>query len=348
MAQAPPEQWMIEVEDLFLDQRNPRVVMGDRPSQLDLAKYLYEREALDELVTSLIENGYFVEEPLVAIIEDDQYVVVEGNRRLAALKMLLDPKLRLEVGAIDWPDLTRAQRNRLSPVPVVVYADRSSVMAFLGYRHITGAKKWAPYQKSRFVAQLVEMGHDLSHIEDLIGDSTQSVKKLYQQHVVFRQATEELGVEPERLRSRFSLLEVALGQRTIKAFLGMPRSLPSGPTTAVVPDSRHDELEEVVEWIFGSDRASPVIGDSRDINRKLAKVLGSPEATLRLRETADLDLAYEMTDGEQQSLLKRLTRAERAIRDSAELLPLYSTDEDVIAAVGRVVTLAQGLGNQIR
>jgi len=84
----------ILVKNLLLDAQNPRLApakSGD--SQEDLLKILWTEMAVDEVALSIAANGFFEEEPLFAIPanaqETDQtkrrFVVVEGNRRLAAL-----------------------------------------------------------------------------------------------------------------------------------------------------------------------------------------------------------------------------------------------------------------------
>ena len=339
----------LAVNDLRLDPRNPRIIVDPSASQETLARYLYERESLDELVMSFVENGYFPEEPLVAVVDKDtsEYVVVEGNRRLATLKLLLDSGLRETVGVAGWPNLTKEQRSRLDPVPVVIYDDRAQVLPFLGFRHITGAKKWGPFQKARFVAQLVEEGFDLGTIEELIGDSTQAVKKLYQQFTVFEQIRQDTDLDTEAIRQRFSLMEVTLGQRPIKDHLGLPRGLPSGRDPNPVPAENLDELAETVEWVFGTSDRAPVVTESRDISQRLAKVVASEEALTRLRDTRDLELAYELTDGEQVSLLRNLTRAERILRDAAGLVPLFASDHEVQRAIERLATMADALRDQV-
>ena len=339
----------IPIQDLALDPKNPRIVVEPNASQESLTRYLYERESLDELVMSFVENGYFPEEPLVAVLDQgfSKYEVVEGNRRLATLKLLLDSSLQDKLGVTGWPELTDAQRSRLDPVPVVVYANRADVLPYLGFRHITGAKKWAPFQKARFIAQLVGENLDLAAIEKLIGDSTQAVKKLYQQFTVFEQIRLETELDTDPIRQRFSLMEVTLGQRPIKDHLGLPRGLPTGKDPNPVPEENLDELIEVVEWVFGSGTRAPVVSESRDISQKLAKVLANEEALERLRGTRDLDLAYELTDGEQVSLERSLRRAERILREAAGLVPLYAQDPEIKLAIGRLATMADALRDQV-
>jgi hypothetical protein len=333
----------INIEDLDLDPQNPRLVVGPKPSQADLIETLYESEALDELVTSFIENGYFEEEPLVVVRHGKRFRTVEGNRRLATLKLLHSSSLRKQVGVTDWPALSKEQAARLELIPCVIYPDRDAVLPFLGYRHITGAKKWAPFQKARFVAQLVDSGQRLDEIEDLIGDTTRVVKKLYQEYLVYKQITQDLELPGEPIRARFSLLEVAIGQRAIKNFLGIPRRLPTGKVEAVVPEDHLDELAELTRWIFGDSDHKALIGDSRDINQRLAKVIENEEALSHLRLTWDLEAAYERSGGEEQYLLRRMATAERALRDTAGLLPLYGESVAVSSLLKRLIALVEAL-----
>jgi len=334
----------LSVDDLLLDPENPRLVVTSQPTQHQLLKLLYELESLDELAASFADNGYFAEEPLVVVPGDDEkWIVVEGNRRLATLKLLLSASERAALKVSGWPELDESMIDALSVVPCVKYLRRSDVFPFLGFRHITGAKKWAPFQRARFIAQLIADGRGLAEIEDLIGDTTQTVKKLYQDYVVFNQITEDLGLPEKRVRDRFSLLEVTLGQRPIKAFLGIPRRLPSEEVQALVPEEKLDALEEVVGWVFGTDERPPVITDSRTISSQLAPVLASEEATTHLRETSDLVAAYEYSSGEKAYLLKRIQNAERALRDVAGLVPVYEDDDDVRRGIERIAQLSDAL-----
>ncbi len=338
----------IRLELLDLDPLNPRLVVEDGISQEGLAAKLYEEEGLDELVPSFLENGYFDEEPLVVVPKGRRFTVVEGNRRLATLKVLHGDELRRRLRVTGWPKMTPSQRTRLTRIPCVVYPSREDVLPFLGFRHITGAKKWAPFQKARFVNQLVESGQSLSHIQETIGDTTRATRKLYQEYVVFTQLVDELDYPSSVLRDRFSLLEVMLGQRPIKRYLGISSSLPTGRITQVVPGSHLDTLSEVTTWVFGDGRKRPVIDESRDISRRLAPVIANDEAREYLQRTNNLEGAYERTDGEQRFLLRKLAQIERTIQDVAGLLPLHVAEDAVRASVERIVVLADSLGKQMR
>ncbi|HXH78425.1 ParB N-terminal domain-containing protein [Nocardioides sp.] len=337
----------ISVDKLRLDPQNPRLIMENGADEEALLAKLYAEESLDELVPSFLENGYFEEEPLVVVGSGTTYIVVEGNRRLATLKLLLNPVLRKPARVSGWPTLTDEQRAALNEVPCVVYERREHVLPFLGFRHITGAKKWRPFQKARFVAQLLDSGQTLDHVQEVIGDDASATKKLYQDFVVYNQLVEQLDFPAERVRDRFSLLEVMLGQRPIKTHLAMSMRLPNSKVDAIIPDNKLDELAEVTGWVFGTADKLPVINDSREIGRLLAPVIKDPEALEYLRRTGDLEAAYERSGGEEEFLLKKLTRVEKLVQEIAGVLPLHAEDPAIVDGVRRISKLTASLVRQL-
>ena len=62
-------------------------------TQREIIQYLFDHDKALEIVRSIVTRGYFENEPLLAISERGHYVVVEGNRRLAALKAIKKPEL---------------------------------------------------------------------------------------------------------------------------------------------------------------------------------------------------------------------------------------------------------------
>ena len=62
--------------------------MASGASQQEIIQYLFDHDKAMDLVQSIATRGYFPTEPLLVIKERKQLVVVEGNRRCAALKVL--------------------------------------------------------------------------------------------------------------------------------------------------------------------------------------------------------------------------------------------------------------------
>jgi hypothetical protein len=66
-----------------------------------LLKYVTENYDLLSLAISISTYGYFTSEPLIALREEGQYIVVEGNRRLATLLLLADPARATAIGTAE-------------------------------------------------------------------------------------------------------------------------------------------------------------------------------------------------------------------------------------------------------
>ena len=67
----------LSVSNLKLDKENPRI-----------PAYISTRTTEE-----IVEKGFISHDPIYVIKEKKSYVVVEGNRRVSALKCLLDPAL---------------------------------------------------------------------------------------------------------------------------------------------------------------------------------------------------------------------------------------------------------------
>jgi hypothetical protein len=143
----------LKTEDLFLDAENPRLIelgLGANAKPIDMTKALWEKMAVAEVAMSIAWNGYFPHEPL--FVEQDKQgrmIVIEGNRRLAAVKLLLDPALRKTVGATDLPDIDKIdpkRRGELAKLPVQ-RTTRKDLWRYLGFKHVNGPATWGAYAR---------------------------------------------------------------------------------------------------------------------------------------------------------------------------------------------------------
>ncbi len=276
----------IGIERLLLDPNNPRLASeGEGEGQPALLKELLAHYDLVELAHSFSRNGYFDEEPLIAVPADStgktrsddalrrlvddptkRFVVVEGNRRLATLKILMEPGLREKLGLKSWPVPTRAVKDDLKAVPVILYKTREEVIPYLGVRHITGIKKWEAYAKALYISEMTKKGLTVDYIQEQIGDRQNSARR----HLLCLRLTEivseEFGFDVEPVKDRFSYLMLAVGQAGIKRFLGIPLKLNDVDLDDPVKGKHHKRVKELFSWLFGEGKSKPpVIHESRDI-----------------------------------------------------------------------------------
>ncbi len=117
-----------------------------------------------------------------------RYIVVEGNRRLAAVKLLVSSDLRKSVNIKGIPKAPKTARNKLKELPVVII-DREGVWRYVGFKHINGARPWGSYSKAEFIARVYNNhGVPLDKIARQIGNYHSTVKRLYWGLMVINQA----------------------------------------------------------------------------------------------------------------------------------------------------------------
>jgi len=147
----------IKTVDLHLDPKNPRFPerLKNAPEK-DVLNWMLTDAALADLMASIAENGFFNGEPILTVKENGKHVVMEGNRRLASVKLLANPELASESPKTVRAISERAVFKNNIPSEIWVYecADRGEVKNYLGFRHISGVKQWPLISKARYLHDL--------------------------------------------------------------------------------------------------------------------------------------------------------------------------------------------------
>jgi hypothetical protein len=312
--------------------------------------------SVDEIALSIAANGFFKEEPLFVIPaekQDGKYIVIEGNRRLAAVMLLRDSSLRKQLRATDLPELTAQQITQLDELPVSVYKTRDELWEYYGFRHINGPKPWDPYSKAEFIAHVREkLGIPLETIAHHIGDQHRTVERLYRGLVVLRQA-ERLGVfsRDDRVRNRFSFnyLYTALDQVDYQKFLGVDAKSSLQPDP--VPKGRIEALGELLTWLYGSkaEGKDPLIRSQNPDLRILREVISKPKALSALRTWKSLDKAYEVSAGDERRFADAVAKAkEYLVQAVGTVTTGYSGDDDLYETVNDTGEIVGTLKEEMR
>lgn len=315
----------MSIDDLLLDVRNYRLSSRAAESMADQAAIIAHLERhfdLDELAESFISDGYRMEEPLVAVAEGDEYIVVEGNRRLSTLKLLgsadaratLPPRRREK-----WDNYAaeaEAASHTLTHVPVVVYPDRSQVQASLGFRHVSGIAEWSAESKARYIADLVNEGKDFRTVARMIGSRADYVRRQYYAHQALANAAGD-GVDVDRPVRRFGVYYRALSSPQAREYIGLDwdedSAQPPAPDARAIEPTKTDNFRDFVSFLFGDEDRGPVITDSRQLT-DLGRVLGDAEAAAVLRDERDLDLALEIVGTDKDRVFSQLRGALTRLR----------------------------------
>ena len=287
----------IPLNRLKFDYENPRLVEYGAVKNMkedDLVRLLSESMAVDEIILSLVTSGYFPNDPLLAIKQGEHYIVIEGNRRLAALKIITAYDKFKDCYPSSIPRPSKALVNSLQEIPVFVETSRKSSWQYIGFKHVNGAAKWSSFAKAEYIAMVHnDFGVPLDEIALHIGDSNKTVEKLYQALMVIEQAEKNKIFDRNNVNSArlfFSHLYTGLQYEGIRKYVGL-----KDLSDTSSPVKNRKELAEVLEWMFGNkrDNIKPVIESQNPDLRNLDQVVQHKHSIQILRATRDLNAALE-------------------------------------------------------
>lgn len=325
-----PDPTRRKIKDLDLDPDNPRLPDDlHRATQPAILKHMQEHYDLLRLANSIAQNGFYPSEPLIAVQSAERLLIVEGNRRLAALRTLGSVPEGIQHKA-RWDELSTSDRIPTS-VPVLVAKERGDVAAIIGYRHIAGIEPWDPWAKARFIGRLVDdQGKTYEEVSEIVSESVGDVTAAYRNYRIIVEANKR-GLETAKAESEYGVFSRAMTSSPLKKFVGIGPGVSVKPKKNVLPRDKKKELGELFDWMFGDN---PVIKESRDIT-KLGKVVDSKEGLQVLRKTGDLEEAEIASGGRLERLLKRLSGAAVQLEKADEDFEKYGSDDEVQSLLGR-------------
>lgn len=287
----------LPVADLNLDLRNPRMPEQEFSSDEDAIEHLVDNADVGELVESIGNSGWLDFEPLI-ILDDGSNTVLEGNRRLAALRIIAEPRIR-ELSGLALPDPLHPGATP-ETVRVRLVDSRAAAREYIGFKHINGAFKWDALAKAHYAWDWLNDDDSVTveTVSKRLGDKHRTVSRMVNGYIVLLQA-EEAGFDREdREKSSFyfSHLYTALSTVSVRKYLGLPEPgivlLEKNP----VPVSELPKLLDFMSWLYGQGDSPALIRSQNPDLNTLVAVLGNAASTGVLEATRSLNDAYALIE----------------------------------------------------
>jgi len=228
----------VKLDDLLLDPNNPRFAeLGQELDAVPESRFgdpKVQKNALDsmkvpkfavaELRDTIKTIGFLpmdrivVREWRVGPPHNGKFIVVEGNRRVAALKWLI------ELQDQGKETFTEDQIKNFTQLEVLILDDlnapASSKLVLPGLRHVSGIKEWGAYQKARAVYILRDTGASAQEVAQSLGLSTIEANRLWRAYLALEQMRNDDEYADEADPKLYSYFEEVLKRPVVKDWLG--------------------------------------------------------------------------------------------------------------------------------
>ena len=325
---------------LFLDPNNYRLINEPDyvqvPESMARDKQVQRRtfrlltgtknQNIRDLVDSFKANGYLpVDQIQVKQLEPGHFLVVEGNRRVAALQYL---KKEYEDKAID---LGKLDPKVFSRVPVVIYQESDELhhLTVMALKHISGNKKWGEWNQARL---LEDMHHKYQLPEQQICTNigitmVELRRSLRALSLVAQYQSSDYGDQFNE--SKFPLFREAVRSDALKMWLGWNDSNYRAEKT------EHREL--FFSWLsrepnesddedggYADTYLEPAL-HKRDDVRLLAGMISDDNAIAQLTTSRDINIAYRSSN---RILQERQEAAIRSVKLDVQSLSAMQVSGD--------------------
>ena len=227
---------------------------------------------LDELKQSILTNGYVPMERVIVVpypARSGFFLVVEGNRRVAALKSILKEE------AEGVTDLTEAQKQSFSEIPCAVLKSSGDSLkhaerVIMGIRHIAGPKGWGAYQQALLVIELKDdEGLEFQDIGEMLGISSVEAARRYRAIGALKSMEEDELFSKKAEPAFYRLFHELVALPEVRSRFGW--SVEKNSFTDI------DKARQFFELICSDDKEEAKLQTYSDV-RKLKSVVGHSKA----------------------------------------------------------------------
>jgi hypothetical protein len=217
----------------------PAVDIGQPATQKKIETALRETKSFDVpgLATSIANNGFLRHERLIVVNYDGQrYLTLEGNRRLLAVRYILEKLGQKQLAPSVFESLKTLPCFLLAGLPIVdmslkgkaseeaikrLKEYRKAAAVYVGLRHLMGSKTWEPASRYEFQANLIlEDGWTLQQVASRFGRSVPVVRRDLQAQVLYRDFLKWETEVGRQHRVTYNAFSEATRAKSIKEWLG--------------------------------------------------------------------------------------------------------------------------------
>jgi len=290
----------INLERLLLDPKNPRfnkplnVVREDKYAESKIQDRVLEKISnefgIEELKKSILEIGFLPVDRIVVtpirIREEEYFIVIEGNRRIAALKSIIE---EYEAGERELDENFIESLKKIEVLIFEPHVDLSKEQAQLliqGIRHISGIKEWGPYQQALALESLINTGLTFTSAADALGIKPRQAAALMRALYGIRKMEEDEEFGEEANPEKFSYFVELFKKPALRDWVGWDDN---SKTFNNIPN-----LKLFFEWIVQNEDGVVKIPKAIDV-RRLPEIISNDTLYEKFRNESKLTIDDAIT-----------------------------------------------------
>jgi len=291
----------LELKDIFLDPNNYRFIdnksyqkvvdtnltnprIQERTFNFIVGK---NNEGIRDLIKSFKNNGYLNGDQIhVQKINEKQFKVIEGNRRIATLKYLQSQyEKSVSIGKLDAAIFDK--------IPVMLYEDRDAqhYRVIMGLQHITGKRKWSAVNQAQLIKDLIDGGMTEDKVVDALGTTKHFLRRTLRALSLINEYKES-DYGDQFSATIYNIFHDTVNSSAIKNWLGWDDNLKKPTNT--------DNAERFYSWISKPEfiendgerkTLDPIIQKGTDV-RDVGKFIHDEKALEWMEETRKISDAF--------------------------------------------------------
>lgn len=311
----PPKEELIPLEDIKLDDDNPRfgnevrILKRDQTTidEDDLQDLLGVHNGYEVLKGSIKQMGY-IEEPIKVYkknTEDKKYTVYEGNTRLKIFREFLHQREN------DGSSLEEIKKWKRIPARIYEEFDIDSMEEVRGIVHILGTASWGPFERAKYYTCLSKDRHwSTEKMSLMFGKGTSVIVKAMETYQVMIEQEDYMKEKyPDTtfldfMGDKYSIFDILLHKEAVSNAL----------------EEHQYTIKNLIDWLIEGRFKTQAAA------RRLAEILDHPEALKRFLSTDHPSEAAE------KAIAILPTNDEYAI-DSTDIITLIDKTTDKMESI---------------
>ena len=325
-----------EVVNKNVQHRTFQMITGDR------------NQHVQDLLNSFMANGYLpVDQIQVRPISPGKFLVVEGNRRVAALKILQTKHEERR------SDLGNLNPQIFSKVPVILYTDSNEMhhLTLMALKHISGNKKWGEWNQAKLLERMhKEYKFSDDEICHRIGISKYELRRSLRA-LSFLEQYIESDYGDQFSEAKFPIFREAARNQDLKEWFNWDDDKYKG--------RNQENMGLFFSWIsrepieiedsegsveYTSEYHEPAL-TKRDEIRLLGAIVKDQKALEKMKLSRDINMAYQSSD---RIFRERQQAAIQSISNETDNLSQMAIQAEYFPKLERSLGRLQGIVNKAK